>query len=96
MPTVTAYQVELEFINAIKEGSIAEDRLRDLVRAYIETHSGEALGDWTDKRVPLFYMKLLDNGESVESYEANYIQVCIIRELWLRTSPEASFNLIRL
>ena len=96
MPTVTAYRVETEILEAIGEGSITEESLRELVARYIETHTGDALGAWTDKTVPLFYMTLQENGERVESYTANYIQVCIIRELWLRTSPEGSFDLSRL
>ncbi len=96
MPTVTAYRLETEILEALGEGSITEKTLQDLVARYIETHSGDALGSWTDRSVPLFYMTLRENGEVVEAYTANYIQVCIIRELWLRTSPETTFDLTRL
>lgn len=96
MPTVIAYRVETEILTAIGEGSITEERLQTLVVRYIETHSGDALGSWTDRSVPLFYMTIKEGSKVVEGYSANYIQVCIIRELWLRTSPEATFDLIRL
>lgn len=96
MPTVTAYQAELALLEAIGEGRIGKDRLRALVEVYIETHTGEATGAWTDRSVPLFYITIKECSKTVEGYTANYIQVCIIRELWLRTSPEASFDLTRL
>jgi len=96
MPTVTAYQAELALLDAISEGSITEPELQAIVRGYIETHTGSATGAWTDKNVSLFYMTIKEGSQSVEGYTANYIQVCIIRELWLRSSPEASFDLTRL
>ena len=96
MPTVTAYRLETEILEALVDDSVTEQKLQEFVARYIETHSGDALGSWTDRSVPLFYMTLRENGAVVEAYTANYIQVCIIRELWLRASPEATFDLTRL
>lgn len=96
MPTVSAYQAELALLEAIAKGRIAEPDLRDLVRSYIETHTFPPIGKWTEEDIPLFYISIMEGSKTVKGYTANYIQVCIIRELWLRTSPEASFDLTRL
>ncbi len=101
MPTVRAYEAETELVEAIyrhERGETTEETLKDRINDYTETHTdrGEIEMDWTGKDVPLFYFVLKLNGERLESYTCNYIQVCIIRELWLRTHPETDFNLIRL
>ena len=101
MPTLRAYEAEIDLVEAIygyEKGDITEETLKDRLSGYIETHTdrGEIEREWTGKDVPLFYFVLKLNGERLESYTCNYIQVCIIRELWLRTHPETDFNLIRL
>ncbi len=101
MPTVRAYKAETELVEAIyrhERGKITEEALKASLNNYAETHTdrGEIEMEWTGKDVPLFYFVLKLNGERLESYTCNYIQVCIIRELWLRTHPETDFNLIRL
>jgi hypothetical protein len=101
MPTVRAYKAETELVEAIykyERGETPEETLKDRLNDYTETHTdrGEIERDWTGKDVPLFYFVLKLNGERLESYTCNYIQVCIIRELWLRTHPETEFNLIKL
>jgi hypothetical protein len=101
MPTVRAYEAETELVEAIykyERGETTEETLKDRINDYAETHTdrGEIEMEWTGKDVPLFYFVLKLNGERLESYTCNYIQVCIIRELWLRTHPETDFNLIRL
>jgi hypothetical protein len=101
MPTVRAYKAEIDLAEAIyghEKGDITEETLKDRLSGYIETHTdrGEIERDWTGKDVPLFYFVLKLNGERLESYTCNYIQVCIIREFWLRVHPESSFDLILL
>jgi hypothetical protein len=101
MPTVRAYKAETELVEAIykyERGETTEETLKDRLNDYTETHTdrGEIEMDWTGKDVPLFYFVLKLNRERLESYTCNYVQVCIIRELWLRTHPETDFNLIRL
>jgi hypothetical protein len=101
MPTVRAYEAEIDLAEAIyghEKGDTTEQTLKESLIGYVETHTarGEIETDWTGKDVPLFYFVLKLNGERLESYTCNYIQVCIIRELWLRTHPETEFNLIRL
>jgi hypothetical protein len=101
MPTARAYEAETELLEAIykyERGETTEEALKDRLNDYTETHTdrGEIEMDWTGKDVPLFYFVLKLNGERLESYTCNYIQVCIIRELWLRTHPETEFNLIKL
>jgi hypothetical protein len=101
MPTVRAYEAEIDLAEGIyrhEKGDITEGTLKDRLNDYTETHTdrGEIEMDWTGKDVPLFYFVLKLNREILESYTCNYVQVCIIRELWLRTHPETEFNLIRL
>jgi hypothetical protein len=101
MPTARAYEAETELVEAIyrhERGEITEEALKASLNNYAETHTdrGEIEMDWTGKDVPLFYFVLKLNGERLESYTCNYVQVCIIRELWLRAHPETEFNLIRL
>jgi hypothetical protein len=101
MPTVRAYKAELDLAEAIyghRKGDVTEESLKRSLSNYTDTHTdrGEIEMDWTGKDVPLFYFVLKLNGERLESYTCNYIQVCIIRELWLRVHPESSFDLISL
>jgi hypothetical protein len=101
MPTVRAYEAEIDLAEAIyghEKGDITEETLKRSLSNYTDTHTdrGEIEMDWTGKDVPLFYFVLKLNGERLESYTCNYIQVCIIRELWLRTHPESAFSLIKL
>jgi hypothetical protein len=101
MPTVRAYEAEIDLAEAIyghEKGDLTEETLKDRLSGYVETHTsrGEIEMDWTGKDVPLFYFVLKLNGERLESYTCNYIQVCLIREFWLRVHPESSFDLILL
>jgi hypothetical protein len=101
MPTVRAYQAETELVEAIyqhEKKEITEETLIGSLSNYAETHTdrGQIEMDWTGKDVPLFNFVLKLNGERLESYVCNYIQTCIIRELWLGTHPETEFDLIRL
>ncbi len=101
MPTVRAYEAEVSLAEAIldqEKGTAPKGALKASIKSYIETHTvnGEIETDWTGKDIPLFYLTLLFNGEILESYVCNYIQVCIIREFWLRTFPESEFRTTRL
>jgi hypothetical protein len=88
MPRVRAYAAEINLVEAInsrERADIPEETLKDRLGSCIETHTdrGEIEMDWTGKGVPLFYFVLELNGERLESYTCNSIQVWIIRELWL-------------
>ncbi len=111
MPTVNAYQSEVELVKAIKRCESVESAvivLKDVISLYIETHTdrGDIGTEWTDKDIPLFYFTVCVPGEDedtesntcnyTESYTCNYIQVYIIRNFWRRLNPECTYELIRL
>jgi DNA primase len=102
MPTVTAYRTELALVRGIAKNSrtdLSDESLKTLTETYIAAHlrSEDVSDQWTgDDDVPLLQLTLKINGERVENLTCNRIQSWIVRELWLRQSPEAEIGLINL
>jgi hypothetical protein len=97
MPTVKAYKTELALVRGIAKnshGELSDESLRILTETYIAAHlrSEDVSDQWTGDDVPLLYLTLRLNGERLESVTCNKIQSWIVREYWLRQSPEAEFG----
>jgi DNA primase len=101
MPTVKAYENEINLVAAVQKhqmGELSDDGLTEAADRFIDAHlrSGDVQAEWTGKDVPLFHLTLRMNGERVDNITCNQIQSWIIREFWLRKSPEAGINIINL
>jgi hypothetical protein len=101
MPTVEAYESERALVAAIDKhsrGELPNVALERLTTRFINAHlrSEDVSDQWTGNDVPLFQLTLKINGERAENLTCNRIQSWIIRELWLRKSPEAEIGLINL
>jgi hypothetical protein len=101
MPTVRAYQAGKDLVAGVGKHSkdkLTDAQLKALGDRYINAHlrSDGVSDQWTGKDLPLFHLTVRANGERVENLTCNEIQSWIIRELWLRKSPEAEIGLINL
>jgi hypothetical protein len=97
MPTVEAYESECALVAGVvkhSKGELPNVALERLTMRFINAHlrSNGVSEAWTGKDVPLLYLTLRLNGERLESVTCNEIQSWIIREHWLRQSPEAEFG----
>jgi hypothetical protein len=101
MPTVKAYKTELALVRGIAKnshGELSDESLRILTETYIAAHlrSEDVSDQWTGGDVPLLYLTLRLNGERLESVTCNQIQSWVIREHWLRQTPEAEIDIMNL
>jgi hypothetical protein len=101
MPTVRAFDAGKELINGVNKhskGKLTDAQLKALTDRYINAHlRSDGVSDaWTGKEVPLFHLTLRLNGERADNLTCNRIQSWIIREFWLRQSPEAEISVMNL
>ncbi len=101
MPTVRAYQAGKDLVAGVGKHSrdkLTDAQLKALGDRYINAHlrSEDVSDQWTGDDVPLFYLTLKIKGERAENLTCNEIQSWIIREFWLRKSPEAEFDTMNL
>ncbi len=101
MPTIYAYDTERELCAGVSKHSkskLTDAALKMLCEQFVDAHLhvNSVSLPWTGDDVPLLYLTLRLNGERVENLTCNQIQCWIIREFWLRKSPEAEIGLIDL
>lgn len=101
-PTVEAYEAEISLIEAIRQREakqISGEALKTILDHYIKTHSPNAdlsPDKWTGDDVPLYYIRFLLNGEELEAYTANIIQVYLISAMWQTITPEGEVRVMKL
>jgi hypothetical protein len=101
MPTVEAYESECALVAGVgkhSRGKLTDAQLKALGDRYINAHlrSDGVSEAWTGKDVPLFHLTVRANGERVKNETCNQIQAWIIREHWLRQSPETEIDIMNL
>jgi hypothetical protein len=101
MPTVKAYKTELALVRGIAKnshGELSDESLRILTETYIAAHlrSKDVSDQWTGGDVPLFHLTLKADGKWLKNETCNQIQAWIIREHWLRQTPEAEISVMNL
>jgi hypothetical protein len=101
MPTVRAYQAGKDLVAGVgkhSRGKLTDAQLKALGDRYINAHlrSDGVSEAWTGKDVPLFHLTVRANGERVKNETCNQIQAWIIREHWLRQSPETEIDIMNL
>jgi hypothetical protein len=101
MPTLEAYESERDLVAAIdkhSKGELPNAALERLTMRFIvaHLHVNSVSLPWTGEDVPLFLLMLKLNSKRVEDVTCNQIQSWIIREFWLRQSPEAEISVMDL
>jgi hypothetical protein len=101
MPTVRAFDAGKELFNGVSKhskGKLTDAQLKVLADRYINAHLrvNDISDAWTGKEVPLFYPTVKISGERVEGVTCNRIQSWILREFWLRQSPETEIDIMEL
>jgi hypothetical protein len=101
MPTLEAYESECALVAAIdkhSKGELPNAALERLTMRFIAAHlrSDDISDAWTGKEVPSFYLTVKISGERADNLTCNRIQSWIIREFWLRQSPEAEISVMNL
>jgi hypothetical protein len=101
MPTLYAYDTERELCAGVvshSKGELTDAALKTLTDRFIDAHlhANSVSLPWTGDDVPLFHITLKANGKRLESVTCNEIQAWIIREFWLRQSPEAEISVMNL
>jgi hypothetical protein len=101
MPTIYAYETECALVTGVSkhsEGKLTDAALKTLTTQFVEAHlrvNSVSLA-WTGDAVPLFHLTVKRNGERLENITCNQIQAWIIREHWLRQTPEAEIIVVNL
>jgi hypothetical protein len=101
MPTVRAFDAGKELINGVNKhskGKLTDAQLKALTDRYINAHlRSDGVSDaWTGKDVPLYHLTVKISGERADNLTCNQIQSWLIREFWLRQSPEAEISVMNL
>jgi phage/plasmid primase-like uncharacterized protein len=101
MPTVSAYETECALVTGVSKhskGKLTDAALKTLTEQFVEAHLrvNSVSLPWTGEDVPLFLLTLKMNGKRVEDVTCNQIQAWILREFWLRQSPEAEISVMNL
>jgi 5S rRNA maturation endonuclease (ribonuclease M5) len=101
MPTVYAYETECALVTGVSKhskGKLTDAALKTITDSFIDAHLhvNSVSMPWTGEDVPLFLLTLKLNGERVEDVTCNQIQAWILREFWLRRSPEAEISVMNL
>jgi hypothetical protein len=101
MPTVYAYETERALVEGVikhSEGKLTDAALKMLTEQFVEAHLrvNSASLAWTGDDVPLFHLTLKANGKWLENETCNLIQSWVLREFWLRQSPEAEIDIMNL
>jgi DNA primase len=100
-PTIYAYETECTLVEGVSKhskGDLTDAALKMLAEQFVgaHLHANSVSLPWTGKDVPLFYLTLRLNGERLESVTCNEIQSWVIREFWLRQSPEIEVETMNL
>jgi hypothetical protein len=101
MPTVYAYETECALVTGVSKhskGKSTDAALKMLTEQFVEAHLhvNSVSMPWTGEDVPLFLLMLKTDGERADNLTCNEIQSWIIREFWLRRSPEAEISVMNL
>jgi DNA-directed RNA polymerase subunit RPC12/RpoP len=101
MPTVRAYQAGKDLVAGVgkhSQGKLTDAQLKALGDRYINAHlrSDNVSLPWTGKDLPLFHLSITATGERLENLTCNQIQSWIVREHWLRQSPETQIDIMSL
>jgi predicted RNA-binding Zn-ribbon protein involved in translation (DUF1610 family) len=101
MPTIYAYETECALVAGIakhSKGKLTDAALKMITEQFVEAHlhSSSVSMPWTGEDVPLFLLTLKLSGKRGEDVTCNQIQSWIIREYWLRQSPEAEISVMNL
>jgi 5S rRNA maturation endonuclease (ribonuclease M5) len=101
MPTVYAYETECSLATGVSKhskGKLTDAALKMLTEQFVEAHLhvNSVSLPWTGEDVPLFLLMLKTDGERVEDVTCNQIQSWLIREFWLRQSPENEISVMNL
>jgi hypothetical protein len=101
MPTIYAYETERALVTGVSKhskGDLTDAALKMLTEQFVEAHLRENSVSlaWTGDDVPLFLLTVKRNGERLENITCNQIQSWIIREHWLRQTPEAEIDIMNL
>ena len=90
-PTLEAWESEIRLVQVLdRADELDRDDLNGAVADYCNTHwlYRQTGRQWLED-VPLFFMRLLINGETHENTTCNEIQVHLIRAYWESLHPEA-------
>jgi hypothetical protein len=101
MPTVYAHETECSLATGVSKhskGKLTDAALKMLTEQFVEAHLhvNSVSMPWTGEDVPLFLLRLKTSGERVEDVTCNQIQSWLIREFWLRRSPENEISVMNL
>jgi hypothetical protein len=101
MPTVYAHETECSLATGVSKhskGKLTDAALKTLTEQFVEAHlhANSVSLPWTGEDVPLFLLTLKLDDKRVEDVTCNQIQSWILREFWLRKSPEAEIILTNL
>jgi hypothetical protein len=101
MPTVRAYESGRDLVVGVgkhSKGKLTSAQLKAFTDRYINAHlrSKDVSDQWTGGDVPLFHLTVKRNGERLENITCNQIQSWILREFWLRQTPEAEISVMNL
>jgi hypothetical protein len=101
MPTIYACETERALLVGVgkhSKGKLTDAALKMLTEQFVEAHlhvNSVSLA-WTGDDVPLFHLTVKRNGERLENIACNLIQSWILREFWLRQTPEAEISVMNL
>jgi 5S rRNA maturation endonuclease (ribonuclease M5) len=101
MPTIYAYETECALVEGVgkhSKGKLTDAALKTLTDQFIDAHLhvNSVSLPWTPDAVPLFHITLKANGKWLENETCNRIQSWVLREFWLRQSPEAEISVMNL
>lgn len=92
-PTPSAYTLALKLADGVlmsEAGEISNESLRMLTDEFIKSHLlTNQLSDWMqDRDAPLWQIKILHNGERLDTQTGNSVQVAIIAAVWAAINPK--------
>lgn len=90
-PTVDAWDSEVRLVRLLADRGADRGELNEAVGDYCNTHwlYRQTGPEWKND-VPLYWMRLLLNGETVENTTCNEIQAHLIRAYWESCTPEGT------
>jgi hypothetical protein len=100
-PTIYAYETECALVEGVSKhskGELTDVALKTLTEQFVEAHlrANSVSLPWTSDGVPLFHITLKTDGKWLENETCNQIQSWVLREFWLRQSPEAEISVMNL
>jgi phage/plasmid primase-like uncharacterized protein len=100
-PTIYAHETERALVTGVikhSKGELTDAALKMLTEQFVEAHLrvNSASLTWTPNNVPLFHLTLKSDGKWLENETCNQIQSWVLREFWLRQTPEAEISVMNL